>query len=90
MVKQARWIICLTLVAGIAIRAAEASEWQLVQDSSNVRFIGVVEGSARRLCGILLSTKCLASNPNDTSVELVTFVQTDMTLYGCYDSLFLC
>jgi polyisoprenoid-binding protein YceI len=48
MVKQARWIIFLTLVAGIAIRAAEASEWQLVPDSSNVRFIGVQEGSAFR------------------------------------------
>ena len=48
MVIQARWIIFLTLVAGTAIRAAEASEWQLVQDSSNVRFIGVQEGSAFR------------------------------------------
>ncbi len=48
MVIQARWIIFLTLVAGTAIRAAEASEWQLVQDSSNVRFIGVQEGSGFR------------------------------------------
>jgi len=48
MVIQARWIIFLTLVAGTAIGAAEASEWQLVQDSSNVRFIGVQEGSAFR------------------------------------------
>ena len=48
MVIQARWLIFLTLVAGIATRAAEASEWQLVQDSSNVRFIGVQEGSAFR------------------------------------------
>ncbi len=48
MVIEARWIIFLTLVAGIAIRAAEASEWQLVQDSSTVRFIGVQEGSAFR------------------------------------------
>jgi len=48
MVIQARWIIFLTLVAGTAIRAAEASEWQLVRDSSNVRFIGVQEGSAFR------------------------------------------
>jgi len=48
MVIQARWIIFLTLVAGIAIRAADASEWQLVQDSSTVRFIGVQEGSGFR------------------------------------------
>ena len=48
MVIQARWIIFLALVAGIAIRAAEASEWRLVQESSNVRFIGSQEGSAFR------------------------------------------
>jgi len=48
MVIQARRIIFLTLLAGSAIGAAEASEWQLVQDSSNVRFIGVQEGSAFR------------------------------------------
>ena len=48
MVKRARWIIYLTLVAVTAITAAEASQWQLVPDSSNVRFIGVQEGSAFR------------------------------------------
>ncbi len=48
MAIQARWIIFLSLVAATAIRAAEASEWQLVQDSSNVRFIGVQEESAFR------------------------------------------
>ncbi len=48
MVIQARWIIFLTLVAGAAIKAAEAAEWQLVPDSSNVRFIGVQEESAFR------------------------------------------
>jgi polyisoprenoid-binding protein YceI len=48
MVKQANWVIFLTLVASTAIRAAEASEWQLVPDSSAVRFIGVQEGSAFR------------------------------------------
>ena len=39
------------LIAGIAIAAnneARASEWQLVEDSSMVRFIGVQEGSAFR------------------------------------------
>lgn len=48
MVIQSRWIAFLTLVAGATISAAEASEWQLVDDSSNVRFIGVQEGSAFR------------------------------------------
>jgi len=45
---QAKWIICLTFIAGIAISTAEATEWQLVEDSSAVRFIGVQEGSAFR------------------------------------------
>ncbi len=48
MVIQARWIILLTLVAGVGIRAAGTSEWQLVKESSNLRFIGVQEGSAFR------------------------------------------
>lgn len=48
MAIQARWSMFLVLLAGIAGNAAEASEWQLVQDSSNVRFIGVQEGSAFR------------------------------------------
>ncbi len=48
MVIQARWIIFLAIVGGISTGAAEASEWQLVEDSSNVRFIGVQEGSAFR------------------------------------------
>ena len=48
MVMQARWIIFLMLVAGTAIKPAGAAEWQLVPDSSNVRFIGVQEGSSFR------------------------------------------
>ena len=48
MVIQARQIMFLALVAGTGINAADASEWQLVQDSSAVRFIGVQEGSAFR------------------------------------------
>jgi len=48
MAKQAKWIIILTLIAGIALSEARASEWQLVKDSSAVRFIGVQEGSAFR------------------------------------------
>ena len=48
MISKSRWFVFLTLLAGAAISAAEASEWQLVEDSSNVRFIGVQEGSAFR------------------------------------------
>lgn len=48
MVLQARWIIFLALVAGGAISVANAAEWQLVQDSSVVRFFGVQEGTAFR------------------------------------------
>ena len=48
MVSRARFIKLLTLVTGMAIGAAEASEWQLTEDSSTVRFIGVQEGSAFR------------------------------------------
>jgi len=45
MVMQLGRILTLTLVAGLS---AEASEWQLVEDASTVRFIGVQEGSAFR------------------------------------------
>ena len=48
MLIQARRIIFLMLVAGTAIGQAAASEWRVVPDSSNVRFIGVQEGSAFR------------------------------------------
>jgi len=48
MISTARITKLLILVAGMAISAAEAAEWQLVEDSSNVRFIGVQEGSAFR------------------------------------------
>jgi len=48
MAIKKRWIIPLALVAGSASTAAEASEWQLVEDSSMVRFIGVQEGSGFR------------------------------------------
>ncbi len=48
MVMQIRSIILLALVAGTAIGQATASQWRVVEDSSNVRFIGVQEGSAFR------------------------------------------
>lgn len=48
MVSQTRWIIFLALAASIPVASAGTSEWQLVEDSSMVRFIGVQEGSAFR------------------------------------------
>lgn len=45
---QAKRVIFLSVLAGTAISAAEAAEWQLVPDSSTVRFIGIQEGSAFR------------------------------------------
>ena len=47
MAKQARWIV--TLAAAVTLfGTADAAEWQVVEDSSVVRFIGVQEGSAFR------------------------------------------
>ena len=48
MFIQAKRIIFLAFIAIAATGTAEASEWQLVEDSSTVRFIGVQEGSGFR------------------------------------------
>lgn len=48
MLRQAGFILLLTIGASVNGERAEASEWQLVEDSSTVRFIGVQEGSAFR------------------------------------------
>ena len=48
MVAKARWMALSALLAGAAASTAGAAEWKLVEDSSNVRFIGVQEGSAFR------------------------------------------
>lgn len=48
MVLQVRWSIFLALAAAIQATSVEAAEWQLVEDSSMVRFIGVQEGSGFR------------------------------------------
>jgi len=45
---HAKSTMFLVLLAGTAIGAAEAAEWQMIPDSSTVRFIGVQEGSAFR------------------------------------------
>lgn len=48
MVNPTMWMICATLAGALAVGEARASEWQMVEDSSTVRFIGVQEGSAFR------------------------------------------
>lgn len=48
MVTNARTVVILALAAVFCIETAGASEWQLVDGSSTVRFIGVQEGSAFR------------------------------------------
>ena len=55
MVSTYKWIIALLLTAGLPLAAAEGAEWQLVEDSSTVRFIGVQEEAVwlatTRCCG---------------------------------------
>lgn len=48
MVNKAVWLTIAAIAAALAGGAAEAAEWQLVKDSSTVRFIGVQEGSGFR------------------------------------------
>ena len=48
MATYAKRMIIPILVASTAISAANAAEWQLVEDSSNVRFIGSQEGTSFR------------------------------------------
>ena len=82
MVIQARWIIFLALVAGTAIRAAEASEWQLVQDSSNVRFIGVQEESAFRGRFENFSAMIDFDPENPTAGKIIGVVKMDSAYSG--------
>ena len=48
MLNQIRRNLIFALVAGIPFASASASEWQVIEDSSTVRFIGVQEGSGFR------------------------------------------
>ena len=48
MINQAKRILLLTLVAGFPVITASAAEWQVDEDESAVRFIGVQEGSGFR------------------------------------------
>ena len=82
MIIQARWIIFLALVAGTALSAAEASEWQLVQDSSNVRFIGVQEGSAFRARFRNFSAMIDFDPGNPTAGKIIGVVKMDSAKTG--------
>ena len=82
MVIQARWIIFLMLIAGTTIGTAEASEWQLVPDSSNVRFIGVQEGSAFRARFENFSAMIDFDPANPTEGKIVGVVKMDSAESG--------
>ena len=82
MVIQARGIIFLTLIAGTTIGTAEASEWQLVPDSSNVRFIGVQEGSAFRARFENFSAMIDFDPANPTEGKIVGVVKMDSAESG--------
>ena len=48
MVNQARWLTIFWLAVGMYSTSAGAAKWQMVADSSTVRFIGIQEASAFR------------------------------------------
>ena len=48
MVNQVIWATIAAIAAAFVAGEARAADWQLVEDSSTVRFIGVQEGSAFR------------------------------------------
>lgn len=82
MAKRAARLLVLALVASTATAAANAAEWQLVEDSSNVRFIGVQEGSAFR--GRFESfTATIDFDPTDPSAgKIVGVVKMDSVESG--------
>ena len=82
MVIQARRVTFLTLMAGVAISAAEASEWQLVENSSNVRFIGVQEGSAFRGRFSNFSATIVFDPGNPTAGKIIGVVTMDSVESG--------
>jgi len=77
MVIKARRTAILLLAAGAAIGTADASEWQLVPDSSNVRFIGVQEGSAFRGRFARFSALIDFDPANPAAGKIVGVVQMD-------------
>ena len=82
MVIKANWIKLLTLIAGAAISTAEASEWQLVEDSSTVRFIGVQEGSAFRARFENFTAMINFDPQNPTAGKIIGVVKMDSAVSG--------
>lgn len=82
MDNQAIRSIFLALVASLTVTLAEASEWQLVEDSSNVRFIGSQEGSSFR-GRFERFTAMISFDPADpASGSIVGVVQMDSARSG--------
>ena len=82
MVVRARWMALAAVVAGAAISTASASEWQLVEDSSNVRFIGVQEGSAFRGRFEQFSAEIDFDPKNPSAGKIVGVVQMESVASG--------
>jgi polyisoprenoid-binding protein YceI len=82
MVIQARWTVFLALFAGTAISSAAATEWQLVEDSSNVRFVGIQEGSAFRGRFQNFSAMIDFDPENPTAGKIVGVVKMDSAESG--------
>ncbi len=82
MVRPAKRTIFLTLFACIAFSTAEAAEWQLVEDSSTVRFIGVQEGSAFRARFENFSAMIDFDPGNPTAGKIIGVVKMDSAVSG--------
>ena len=82
MANQVGRITFLTLVAGIAISSAEAAEWQLVEDSSAVRFFGVQEGSGFRARFENFSATIDFDPGNSTEGKIIGVVKMDSAKSG--------
>ena len=82
MRNQANWIKILTLFAGVAIGQADAAEWQLVEDSSNVRFIGSQEGSSFRGRFQNFSAMIDFDPANPTEGKIIGVVKMDSAASG--------
>jgi len=82
MALQTKSNIFLTLVALSAISITEAAEWQMVEDSSAVRFIGVQEGSAFRGRFENFSAMIDFDPENPAAGKIIGVVQTESAESG--------
>lgn len=82
MINRANWLFILALVTGCAIQAAGNSAWQVVEESSNVRFIGVLEGSAFRGRFGDFSASIDFDPANPSAGKIIGIVQMDTARTG--------